>query len=133
VTLGCRAHRTVTTVVRVATAQVLLVVMAPWAGTVGVVSSSLVCSCGGVGAVDVQEPGVEEPSGEEPYVEEPFHFCEVSSDQVENRSKDCVDKRLCHSYRVALLLASIFSSVLLFGLYSKVRALITCLNTNFVD
>jgi hypothetical protein len=51
---------------------------------------------------------------------------------VENRSKDCVGKRICHSYRV-LLLASVFSGDLLFGLYSKVRALTTCLKVNFVN
>jgi hypothetical protein len=53
---------------------------------------------------------------------------------VENRSKDCVGKRICHSYRVLLLLlASVFSGDLLFGLYSKVRALTTCLKVNFVN
>jgi hypothetical protein len=43
------------------TTLVILVVMAPWAGTVVAVSPPLVRSYGGDGAVDVQEPGVEEP------------------------------------------------------------------------
>jgi hypothetical protein len=43
----------VAAVARVATARVLLVVMAPWAGTEGAVPSPLVRSCGGVGATDV--------------------------------------------------------------------------------
>jgi hypothetical protein len=68
VSLGCRVHQTVTT-----TARVILVVMAPWVGNVGAVSSPLAHSCGGIGVADVQEPGVEEPSGGEPYVEEPSH------------------------------------------------------------
>jgi hypothetical protein len=66
-------------------------------------------------------------------VRSPPIFGEVSPDQVENRSKDCVGKRLRHSYRVLRLLASIFSSDLLFGLYSKVRALVTCFEVNFVN
>jgi hypothetical protein len=69
VSLGCRAHRTVATANRAATAQVILVVKVPWAGTVGAVSSPLVRSCGGVSAADVQEPDVEEP-----YVEQPYHL-----------------------------------------------------------
>jgi hypothetical protein len=74
VSLGCRLHRTVAAVAWAATTWVILVVMAPWAGTVGAVPSPLVHSCGGVGAADVQEPDVEEPSGEEPYVEQPFQL-----------------------------------------------------------
>jgi hypothetical protein len=54
-------------------AQVILVVMAPLAGTVGVVSSPLVRSYKGVGVADVQEPKMEEPNGGEPCVEEPSH------------------------------------------------------------
>jgi hypothetical protein len=69
VTLGCRALRTVAAVARTVTARVLLVVMVPWASTTGAVSSPLVRSYGGVGAVDVQERGVEEPSEEEPCVD----------------------------------------------------------------
>jgi hypothetical protein len=56
---------------RAATAWVLLVVMVPWADTVGTVSSPLVRSCGGIGTTDMQKPGVEERSGEEPSVEQP--------------------------------------------------------------
>jgi hypothetical protein len=81
--------------VRVATVRVLLVMMAPWADTVGAVSSSLVCSCGGVGAVDVQEPDVEEPNGEEPYVEEPFHF-------LPSCSSSCLCFLQCSSLRPLL-------------------------------
>jgi hypothetical protein len=73
VTLGCRAHRTVVVAAWAAMAQVILVVMAPLAGTVGVVSSPLVRSYKGVGVADVQEPEMEEPNGGEPCVEEPSH------------------------------------------------------------
>jgi hypothetical protein len=66
VTLGCRAHRTVAATARASTARVLLVVMAPLAGTMGAVSSPLVCSCGDVSTVDVQESSMEEPSEVEP-------------------------------------------------------------------
>jgi hypothetical protein len=54
------------------TAQVVLVVMAPSVGTVGVVSLPMVCSCRGNGTADMQEPNVVEPTVEELYVEEPF-------------------------------------------------------------
>jgi hypothetical protein len=60
--LGCRVHRTVAAAARAMMARVILVVMAPWAGTVGAVSSPLVRSSGGVGNTDVQELSVEEPS-----------------------------------------------------------------------
>jgi hypothetical protein len=53
VTLGSRAHRTVALVTQAAMTRVILVVMAPLAGTVGAVSSRLVHSCGGVSAADV--------------------------------------------------------------------------------
>jgi hypothetical protein len=69
VSLGCRVHRTVT-----ATARVILVVMAPWVGNVGAVSSPLTHSYGGIGVADVQEPDVEEPSGEKHCVEQPFQL-----------------------------------------------------------
>jgi hypothetical protein len=49
-------------VARAATARVILVVMAPWAGTAGAMPSPLVCSDGGISAVDEQEPSVGEPS-----------------------------------------------------------------------
>jgi hypothetical protein len=58
---------------RAATARVILVVMAPLAGTTGAVSSPFVRSCGGVSVADMQEPDVEESSGEELYVEEPSY------------------------------------------------------------
>jgi hypothetical protein len=60
--------------VRTATAQVILVVMAPSASTEGVVLPPLVHSCRGDDAANVQEPGVLEPSVEELFMEEPFHF-----------------------------------------------------------
>jgi hypothetical protein len=63
----------VAVVVRAATAWVILV-MAPSIGTKGAVLPPLVCSYGGDGAVDVQEPDVVESSVEELCVEEPFHF-----------------------------------------------------------
>jgi hypothetical protein len=47
-------------VVQAVTTLVILVVMAPWAGTVAVVSLPLVRSCGGDGGVDVQEPCMNE-------------------------------------------------------------------------
>jgi hypothetical protein len=53
VSLGCRTHRTVAAAVRAAMAWVILVVKVPWVSTVGVVSSPLVRSYGGVGAADV--------------------------------------------------------------------------------
>jgi hypothetical protein len=54
--------------------QVILVVKVPWAGTMGAVSSPLVCYCGGIDVADVQEPGVEVPSGGELCVEQPYHL-----------------------------------------------------------
>jgi hypothetical protein len=60
--------------VQAATARMILVVMAPSAGTMRVVSPHLVRSYGGNGATDVQEPSVVEPSVEELCVEKPFHF-----------------------------------------------------------
>jgi hypothetical protein len=54
---------------RAATAQVLLVVMVLWAGTMRVMLSPLVRSYGGISAAGVQEPDEEEPNGEEPCVE----------------------------------------------------------------
>jgi hypothetical protein len=65
-TLECRAHRTVAVAVQAATTQVILVVMAPLASTMGVMSSPLVRSCGGIDAADVQEPIEGEPCVEEP-------------------------------------------------------------------
>jgi hypothetical protein len=56
----------VTVTTQEATARVLLVVMAPWAGTVGVVPSLLALSYGGIGAADMHEPSVEEPCMELP-------------------------------------------------------------------
>jgi hypothetical protein len=44
-------------------------VMVPLVDTVGVVSSPLSCSCGGVNVTDVQAPGMEEPNGRNPCVE----------------------------------------------------------------
>jgi hypothetical protein len=57
----------VAAVVRAAIAWVLLVVMAPWVGTAGAVSSPLFRSYSGVSATDVQEPDVGEPCVEQPY------------------------------------------------------------------
>jgi hypothetical protein len=51
--------------VRVATTLVILVVMAPWAGTVVAVSPLLVRSCGGNDATDMQEPDAKEPCVDE--------------------------------------------------------------------
>jgi hypothetical protein len=53
---------------RAAMAWVILMVIVPWAGTVGPVLPPFVRSCGGGGAVGVQEPDVEEL-----YMEESFH------------------------------------------------------------
>jgi hypothetical protein len=55
--------------VRAVIARVILVVMASSADTEGAVMPSLVRSCGGDAAADVQEPNVEELC-----MEEPFHF-----------------------------------------------------------
>jgi predicted metal-binding membrane protein len=63
VILGCRVRQTVT-------ARVLLVVTVPWTGTVRVVSSPLVRSCGGDDTACVQEPSMEEPNVEVLCVEE---------------------------------------------------------------
>jgi hypothetical protein len=60
VTLGCRAHQTVAVAAQVEMTRVILEVMAPWVGTVGVVSSPLVRSCGGANIVDVT-PHVSKP------------------------------------------------------------------------
>jgi hypothetical protein len=73
VTLGCRAHRPVVVAARALTAHVILVVMAPLAGTVGAVSSPLVRSYEGISVTDMQEPGVEEPSRGEPCMEGSSH------------------------------------------------------------
>jgi hypothetical protein len=72
--LGCRVCHMVAVVARAVTARVLLVVMVPLAGTMGVVLPPLVRSCGGDNAPVLQEPGVVEPNVEEPYVEEPSGF-----------------------------------------------------------
>jgi hypothetical protein len=91
VTLGCRAHRIVVAAARAVTARVLLVVMVPWAGTTGAVSSPLVHFCAGIGAVDVQEPGVEEPSGRSPAWSSRPNSSEVSLDHVQDGGKN----RIC--------------------------------------
>jgi hypothetical protein len=51
--LGCSSHRTVAAVARAAAAWVILVVMAPSIGTVGVGSLPSVHSCGGISGADV--------------------------------------------------------------------------------
>jgi hypothetical protein len=81
----------VVAVARAVTARVLLVVMVPWAGTTRAVSSPLVRSCAGIGAVDVQEPGVEEPSGRSPAWSSHPNSGEVSLDHVQDGGKN----RIC--------------------------------------
>jgi hypothetical protein len=109
--LGCRVHRTVTVAAQVATTLIILVVMAPLARTVGVVSSPLVRSCKGVDVANVHEPDVEEP-----FVEEPSH-----------------SRRDLAGSSAGWRFASVSSGDSLFCLYSKVKVLITYLEVNFVE
>jgi hypothetical protein len=80
------------------------VVTVPWAGTVGEMSSPLVRSYEGVGAPTSRSPAWWNLVWRSPSVSGM-----VMPYQVENRGKYCIGKRLCHSYRFLLLLASVFS------------------------